>query len=237
MPVHLYGQPADMRRFQDLCTRHGLLLLEDAAQAHGASSHGQPVGTWGTAAFSFYATKNMTTTEGGMLLTADAEIARRARIIRNQGMDQQYSHVMMGFNLRMTNLCAAIGLAQLQKLPAWTRRRQAHAALYNAALKGVTTPYVAPHTEHVYHQYTVRVPEGLDRDAAVKQLNARGIGARVYYPQAIHRQPVYVETGLYAWLRLPETERAVREVMSLPVHPALTDEECALIIDEVNQLC
>ncbi|HRL12480.1 MAG TPA: DegT/DnrJ/EryC1/StrS family aminotransferase [Aggregatilineales bacterium] len=237
MPVHLYGQPADMLRFADICQRHGLILLEDAAQAHGAVSHGRAVGTWGTAAFSFYATKNMTTTEGGMLLTGDAEIARRARIIRNQGMDQQYNHVMMGFNLRMTNLCAAIGLAQLEKLPAWTYRRQAHAADYTRSLLHVTPPYVAPHTEHVYHQYTVRVPAGVDRDGVVKALNERGIGARIYYPQAIHRQPVYAETGRYDRLDLPETARAVREVFSLPVFPTLTDDERALIIHEVNQLC
>ncbi|KXK52468.1 MAG: DegT/DnrJ/EryC1/StrS family aminotransferase [Chloroflexi bacterium] len=237
MPVHLYGQPADMSALEAIARKHGLILLEDAAQAHGAKIGERSVGTWGTASFSFYATKNMTTTEGGMILTNDAEIARKARIIRNQGMDQQYEHVLMGFNLRMTNLTAAIGLVQLDKLPQWTAKRRENAALYDTALTSVETPYVQPGVTHVYHQYTVRVKPGIDRDVAVKQLNGNGIGVRTYYPKPIHRQPVYAREERYARLDLPETERAVREVFSLPVHPGLSSEELEFIIDEVNALC
>lgn len=235
MPVHLYGHPADMPTFERICQKHNLLLLEDAAQAHGARIGERSVGTWGTASFSFYPTKNMTTTEGGMVLTNDEAIASRLRMIRNQGMDQQYRHEVMGFNFRMTNLSAAIGLAQLKRLPEWTQTRIDNAAYFNQQLRAVKTPVTAAHHTHVFHQYTVRVPDDVDRDDAVARLNARGIGVRVYYPTPIHQQPVYRRE--YEGLRLPETEKAVRQVFSLPVHPALTETERAYIVQEVNNLC
>lgn len=237
MPVHLYGHPADMVRFEAICRKRGLLLLEDAAQAHGAAINGRRVGTWGTASFSFYPSKNMTTGEGGMVLTNDDEIARKLRMIRNQGMNQQYYHEVVGYNFRMTNLAAAIGRAQLDRLPDWTQQRIANAAYFNAHLKSVTTPTTAPGYTHVFHQYTVRTPDGVDRDAVVKRLNERGIGARVYYPMPIHRQPVFQQMGGYAAVSLPETEKATRQVLSLPVHPMLTDEERAYIVQEVNAVC
>lgn len=237
MPVHLYGHPADMPALQAIAEKYGLLLLEDAAQAHGAKIGERHVGTWGTAAFSFYPTKNMTTTEGGMILTNDAEIARLLRMIRNQGMSEQYRHEVMGFNFRMTDMAASIGLAQLERLPQWTQQRIENAAYFNAHLKSVITPAALPGYTHVYHQYTVRVPDDVDRDAMVKELNSAGIGVRVYYPTPIHRQPVYEQTGLYTSIDLPETERAVRHVFSLPVHPGLTNEDREYIVHEVNQLC
>ena len=236
MPVHLYGQPADMPAFQALCSRRGLTLLEDAAQAHGAAIGGQKVGNFGTASFSFYPTKNMTTTEGGMILTNDAEIARRLRMIRNQGMGTQYYHEVIGYNFRMTDVSAAIGLVQLGRLPAWTEQRIANAAYFDARLKGVTTPVVAPGRRHVYHQYTIRVA-GTDRDRIVSRLNERGVGVRVYYPRPIHRQPVFEARSEYQGLELPETEKATREVISLPVHPGLTDAEREYIVAEVNAAC
>jgi dTDP-4-amino-4,6-dideoxygalactose transaminase len=238
MPVHLYGQPADMARFAAICQKHGLILMEDAAQAHGASIGQRKVGTWGTASFSFYPTKNMTTTEGGMILTNDDEVARRLRMIRHQGMSQQYTHEVVGYNFRMTDLMAAIGLVQLGRLPEWTRLRVENARYFNHRLESVKTPYLKPDFTHVYHQYTVRVPDGVDRDAVTRRLNEKGIGVRVYYPTPIHRQPVFQQMNNgYGRVNLPETDKATREVFSLPVHPALTDEEKAYIVQEVNAAC
>jgi hypothetical protein len=237
MPVHLYGHPADMTRLEAICQKHGLMLLEDSAQAHGAKIGERYVGTWGTASFSFYPSKNMTTTEGGMVLTNDDEIARKLRMIRNQGMNQQYYHEVIGYNFRMTNVTAAMGLVQLQHLPAWTAQRIANAKFLSERIESVKTPVTAPDCTHVYHQYTVRVPEGVERDAVVKQLNDRGIGARIYYPIPIHCQPVIQAMDGYKNLDLPETDKATKEVFSLPVHPALTAEELDYIVKEVNAAC
>ena len=237
MPVHLYGHLADMTRFAALCETHGLALIEDAAQAHGAKTGDQYAGSWGTASFSFYPTKNMTTSEGGMILTNDAEILRQLRMIRNQGMNTQYYHEVVGYNYRMTNIAAAIGLAQLDRLPEWTETRINNAAYLSSHLTGVTPPPTRPDNRHVFHQYTVRVPEGVDRDAVVKQLNDRGIGVRVYYPLPIHKQPVFQQMDGYADVVLPETDKATQEVFSLPVHPLLTHEELEYIVEEVNTVC
>jgi perosamine synthetase len=237
MPVHLYGHPADMPAFEALCHKYNLILLEDAAQAHGAAIDERKIGTWGTASFSFYPTKNMTTTEGGMVLTNDDEIARRLRLIRNQGMNTQYYHEAVGYNYRMTNLCAAIGLVQLDRLPEWTTARIKHAAYFNAHLTSVKPPITMPGHTHVFHQYTVRVPEQCDRDEVVRRLNERGIGVRVYYPTPIYRQPVFQQMAGYQEISLLETDRAVKQVFSLPVHPGLTDEEVDYIVKEVNTLC
>ncbi len=237
MPVHLYGLPAAMPSFEDICRRRGLVLLEDAAQAHGASLDGRSTGTFGTAAFSFYPTKNMTTTEGGMVLTNDDEIARQLRMIRNQGMDTRYFHEVVGYNYRMTDVAASIGCVQLGRLEGWTRARQENARYLSEHLTRVVTPHVPAGAQHVYHQYTIRVPAGVDRDAVNKRLNERGVGVRVYYPLPIHRQPVFASRPEYKDLQLPETERATREVLSLPVHPHLTQEEREYIVTEVNAAC
>jgi perosamine synthetase len=234
MPVHLYGQPADMTSLEQLCAEHGLVLIEDSAQAHGAAIGNRRVGTWGTAAFSFYPTKNMTTTEGGMVLTNDDEIARRLRIIRNQGMNQQYHHERLGYNLRMTDVCAAIGIVQLGRLPNWTTQRIANAAFYNANLRGLTTPHLRAGCTHVYHQYTVRVPEAHDRDEICSRLNDRGVGVRIYYPTPIHRQPVFAKMQGYENLGLIQADAAALSVFSLPVHPLLTPAERQFVVDEVN---
>lgn len=237
MPVHLYGHPADMPRFAALCARYGLALLEDAAQAVEASIDGTFVGNWGTAAFSFYPSKNMTTAEGGMVVTNDDTIAERARMIRHQGMNKQYFHEIMGFNFRMTNIAAAIGRVQLRRLPAWTQQRIRNADYYNKELRHFTRPRVSNGYRHVYHQYTVCVPNGLDRDAVADTLNQRGIGVRVYYPLPIHKQPVFQQQERYQDVVLPVTERLTQQVLSLPVHPFLSDEEREYIVQEVNSLC
>ena len=237
MPVHLYGQPADMPAFEAICKKHGLVLLEDAAQAHGASIGERRVGTWGTASFSFYPTKNMTTTEGGMVLTNDDETARHLRMIRAQGMNTQYYHEVVGYNFRMTDMAAAIGVVQLGRLPEWTANRIKNATYYNANIKSVKTPPVLASNVHVYHQYTVRVPDGVDRDAVTKRLNERGIGVRVYYPLPIHKQPVFQQMDGYKDVVLPETDKATRQVFSLPVFPSLTEAERDYVVQEINAAC
>jgi perosamine synthetase len=226
MPVHLYGQVADMVRLREIADAAGLLVVEDAAQAHGASLDGVPAGSWGElAAFSFYATKNMTTGEGGMVVSADAAVSRRIRLLRNQGMERQYENEIAGLNNRMTDLAAAIGRVQLSDLGGNNDARRRIAERYTKELEGVEPPAVAAGAHHVYHQYTVRSDE---RDRVLRALTERGVEARVFYPIPIHRLPAY-ETGD----DLPETEAAVAEVLSLPVRPTLTDEEVDHVIHSV----
>jgi dTDP-4-amino-4,6-dideoxygalactose transaminase len=229
MPVHLFGHPAAMDRFADIATRHNLAIFEDAAQAHAASLHGVPVGAWGLAgSFSFYPTKNMTSGEGGMVTTDSAELERLVRLLRNQGMEKRYENEVVGFNTRMTDLHAAIGRVQLRKLAGWTKQRQDNAAFLDKHLDNVVVPPVSPGAVHVYHQYTIRVP-GHDRDAFVSALADRGVGSGVYYPIPNHRLPSFRLT-----MDLPETERAAQEVISLPVHPSLSEDDLATIAEAVN---
>lgn len=231
MPVHLYGHPADMDRLGDLARRQNLVVLEDAAQAHAARWNGQPVGALGdAAAFSFYPTKNMTSGEGGMVTTESPEIARTVQLLRNQGMEKRYHNEIIGFNTRMTDIHAAIGRVQLQKLSGWTNQRQANAAFLSENLTGVVTPYVDERAEHVYHQYTIRVP-GHDRDRFVELLAERGVGSGVYYPVPVHCLPSF---GLD--LDLPVTSTVAEEVISLPVHPALSQDDLDTIVTAVNAI-
>jgi perosamine synthetase len=231
MPVHLYGHPADMTRLTALAERHSLAILEDACQAHGAQVDGKPVGSFGKAGtFSFYPTKNMHSLEGGMVSTDDAQFARTLRLLRNQGMEQRYANEIVGANMRMTDVAAAIGRVQLGRLHEWTERRRANAARFDAGIKSVKTPPVAPGARHIYHQYTVRV-EG-DRDGALAQLKDAGVGSAVYYPTPIHKLIPYAHMDV----DLPETDRAAAEVLSIPVHPSLTDGEIDRVVDAVNAL-
>lgn len=228
MPVHLYGHPAPMEALTAVAARHDLLVLEDAAQAHGAALGDTPVGAFGSAAaFSFYPTKNMTSVEGGMVSTESDRVARAVRLLRNQGMERRYENEVIGFNMRMTDVHAAIGRVQLRKLETWTKQRQDNARFFDEHLRGVSTPSVAVAATHVYHQYTIRVPE--DRDGFAAALEARGVGSGVYYPTPIHRLPSFD-----VHLDLPETERATREVLSLPVHPALDQGDLERIVAAVN---
>ena len=228
MAVHLYGQPAGADGLRLLTERLGLLLLEDACQAHGAASSGTPAGAIGQlAAFSFYATKNMTTGEGGMVVCADEAVARRVRLLRNQGMEQRYRNEIVGLNNRMTDLAAAIGRVQLDRLAGWNAARAAVGKRYDAELQGVRTPAVAPGVTHVYHQYTIRSAQ---RDSLRAHLQDHGVGAEVYYPVPIHRLPAY-DAGEH----LAHTESAAREVLSLPIRPTLTDDDVSHVISTVNQ--
>jgi len=231
LPVHLYGQPADIEALLALAHRHGLALIEDACQAVGASFGGRKVGSFGTGCFSFYATKNMTTGEGGMITTDDPGLAARARLLRDHGQRRRYVSEVLGYNLRLTEMAAALGLAQLQKLDALNERRRANARYLTERLVGVATPRELPDRYHVYHQYTVRVRQG--RDALLRYLRDREIQATVFYPVPIHKQPLY--RGLSYRQRLPVAEGLSREVLSLPVHPGLSREDLDAVVSAVRE--
>jgi perosamine synthetase len=233
MPVHLFGLSVDMDPVLELAERYGLVVIEDAAQSHGASYGGRRVGSFGTAAFSLYPTKNMTSAEGGMITTNDGAIAEKCRVIRQHGMRRRYYHDELGFNFRMTDVHAAIGLEQLKKLETFNRRRQANARFLSEYLRGVVTPVVPESSVHVFHQYTIRVPDG-KRDALANHLRERGVGSAIYYPVPIHQQTFYVQELGYH-VRLPEAERAAAEVLALPVHPALTTADLEAIVAAVNE--
>lgn len=231
MPVHLYGHPADMGGLAAVAERHGLSLFEDAAQAHGASLRGRPVGSFGDfGMFSLYPTKNMTSGEGGMVSVATPELERLVRLYRNQGMQRQYENEVVGLNNRMTDIHAAIGRVQLTKVGAWTQQRQDNAAFLSAHLEGVVTPPVADDAVHVYHQYTVRVAE--DRDGLARALREEyAVGSGMFYPIPNHRLKPFATDD-----DLPVTERAALECLSLPVHPSLSQGDLERIVDAVNTL-
>ena len=230
LPVHLYGQPCDMAAIMEIAGRHNLIVVEDACQAHGATFEGQRVGSFGVGCFSFYPTKNMTTGEGGIITTNDDALAERLRLLRNHGQSQRYQHEILGYHFRTTDIQAAIGLSQLEKLEPWNEQRIANARYLNERLTGVRVPVVTPGRRHVFHQYTVRVSG--DRKAFQNHLSELGIGSAVHYPHPIHHQPLYRSLG-YADV-LPEAEAASREVLSLPIHPALSRSDLDRIVAAVN---
>ena len=232
LPVHLFGLPCDMPAITALAKQYGLAVIEDACQAHGAAINGRRVGSFGTGCFSFYPTKNITTAEGGMITTDDDGVAERARLIRSHGMRRRYYHESLGYNFRMTEIHAAIGLAQLPKLETFNRQRITNARYLSARLRNVITPQVPAGYRHVFHQYTIRVPG--NRDALAEGLRQRGIATGIYYPLPIHQQTLYQQMGYDG--HFPVAEQMSREVLSLPVHPALTPEERDLIVQAVNEL-
>ncbi len=250
--VHLYGHPCDMKRLEQVADAYSLVLIEDASQAHAATIDGRPVGSFGTGCFSFYATKNMTTGEGGMVTTNDPAIAERVRLLRNHGQEARYYHIALGYNLRMTEMQAALGVAQIEKLEYFTERRIANATYLTEHLKGtVQTPIVRPGYRHVYHQYTIRIIA--KRNECMTELREKGIDTAIHYPLPIHLQPFYRrESSLFRILspgrrsavkggnpsaQLPATESAAQEVLSLPVHPALSQADLSTIAREVVSIC
>lgn len=233
MPVHLFGLPADMDAVMAIAAEYGLAVIEDTCQSHGAEYRGRRVGSFGVGCFSLYPTKNITSAEGGMITTNDAALAEKCRVIRQHGMRRRYYHDELGFNFRMTDIHAAIGLAQLHKLEKFNQARIANATYLNAHLRGVVTPETPPERRHVFHQYTLRVKDGR-RDALVEHLKKNGVGSGIYYPVPIHQQTYYVQELGYN-VHLPEAERAAAEVISLPVHPALSQADVETIVAAVNQ--
>lgn len=233
LPVHLFGLSCDMDRLVDITHRNDLILIEDACQSHGATYSGKRVGSFGTGTFSLYPTKNMTSGEGGMITTDDPQIAENCRVIRQHGMRRRYYHDELGFNFRMTDIQAAIGLEQLKKLEGFNQIRQANARYLSSHLNGVSVPKAPAGREHVFHQYTVRVPGG-KRDALAAHLNERGVGSNVYYPVPVHKQTYYTQKLGYA-MSLAEAEKAAEEVLSLPVHPALSQADLRTIVQAVNE--
>ena len=233
-PVHLYGQACDMQAIVEIAEEYDLVIIEDACQAHGAKFNGQSVGSFGTACFSFYPTKNITTGEGGMITTNDANIAEKARLVRDHGSPVRYQHESLGYNLRMNDMQAAIGLTQLPKLDQWNKKRQENAAYLTQELskvEGVVPPAIRENAVHVFHQYTIRIP---DRDDAVEKMREKGVGVGVHYPTPIHQQPYYQKLGYSD--SLPQSEAASREVLSLPVHPSLSQDDLDQIVEAVASL-
>jgi dTDP-4-amino-4,6-dideoxygalactose transaminase len=242
VPVHLFGQMAPMEDLAALAERHGLAVIEDAAQAIGARR--QVDGRWRAAgelgtvgAFSFFPTKNLGGWgDGGMIVTQDSALASRLRKLRTHGGAKLYHHEEVGTNSRLDTLQAAVLLAKLPHLSAWSAARRAHAECYTAAfrgLRGVMSPVVDPANEHIFHQYTIRTPR---RDALRKRLTERGIGCAVYYPTPLHLQPCFQVLG-YKTGAFPEAERAAAEVLSLPVYPELSKTARDRVIETVREVC
>lgn len=238
LPVHLFGQCADLDAFSALADRNDLHLVEDAAQAHGASAGGRRAGSVGTGCFSFYATKNLTTGEGGMVTTDDEHLADRLRLLRNQGMRARYEYEVAGNNFRMTDLQAAVGLPQIDEYRSSVRRRAVNAAFLSEALadvEGLVTPRVLDGREHVWHQFTVRVTDAcrIDRDELARRLERRGVGSGVYYPRLVFDYDCYRDHPAIRTDEVPVAARVAGEVLSLPVHPDLTGSQLDRIASSV----
>lgn len=234
--VHLFGLPADMDEILEIANKHNLIVLEDCAQAHGAIYRGQKVGTMGkAAAFSFYPSKNITSGEGGMILTDDPVIEEKARILVNQGQRQRYYHEMVGYNYRMTNIHAAIGLEQLKKLGMYNQKRIANAKFYDEYILNsyIQKPVSPPDRKHVYHQYTVKVK---NRDTFTAYLDTNGIGYGIHYPLIMPAQPAYkhLETCAGTW---PVAQDLSECCVSIPVHPGLSQSDLETIAEVINKYC
>jgi perosamine synthetase len=232
LPVHLYGRICNMEALSDIARRHNLVLIEDAAQAHGAEARGRRAGSFGTGCFSLYASKNVTAGEGGVVTTNDPAIAQRLRSLRVHGEETRYETVDLGYNYRITEIGAALALAQLDSLAAWNQQRRSNATYLSANLKGVDAPPEPDEpAEHVWNQYTIRVREG--RDELQEHLRTRAIETAVYYPRTLPAQKLYRQLG-YNENAVPVASRLAREVLSLPVHPGLNRGDLHTIVEAVN---
>lgn len=235
LPVHLYGQPADMDPILDVARRHGLAVIEDAAQAHGAEYKGKRAGGLADAGcFSFYPTKNLGTFgEGGMVTTNSDEIARKVRLLRDWGQDRKYHHALRGYNYRMEGIHGAILSVKLRNLEQWTNARRQIAAWYHSALAdtAVTRPVEEDWARHVYHTYTIRAA---DRAGLQAHLQSEQIGTAIHYPVPLHLQPAYADS---AWPEgsLPVAEAAAREVLSLPMYPELSEDSVRTVAAAVRE--
>ena len=244
MPVHLFGQTADMGKLVPLAAEHDLALVEDSAQAVGASYDGRPAGSFGIGCFSLYATKNITTAEGGVITTDDDELADRLRVLRNQGMRARYQYEVPGHNYRMSDLHAAVGIPQLQKLDELTAARQRNAKRLSDGLTGtpgLVVPQVLPHREHVWHQYSVLVgPHAfLERGELAAALTEKGVGNGIYYPKLVFDYDCYAGHPLIpdaSVADFPVAAAVASEVLSLPVHPKLSESQLDTIIETVREV-
>ncbi len=233
LPVHLYGQPADLDPLLAIARRHGLKVVEDACQAHGSEYKGRKVGPIGdSGCFSFYPGKNLGAYgEGGLAVTNDAAQARKMRMLRDWGQEQRYHHVLKGFNYRMEGLQGSILRVKLRHLERWTELRRTHSAAYHDVLRGsgLSLPVEKPYSRHVYHVFAIRVPE---RESLQRLLKANGVQSGIHYPVPVHLQPAYADLG-YLRGQFPESERAADEVLSLPMYPEMTrtqiDEVCGVL--------
>ena len=235
IPVHLYGQPANMDAIGDIARRHSIPILEDAAQAHGAEYHGRRCGSLGDlAAFSFYPGKNLGACgEGGAVVTDNPAHAATMRILRDWGQTKKYDHRVKGFNYRMDGFQGAVLRVKLRYLEQWTEARRSRAAAYRRALQGapLTPPAERPGCRHVYHVYAVRVRE---RERLQRELTDRGIQSGIHYPIPVHLQPAHADLGYVAG-DFPESERAAAEVLSLPLYPELSDEQVETVARAVSE--
>ncbi len=233
MPVHLYGQSADMDAIKELAEEKELYVIEDACQAHGAEWKGKKTGGLGDiAAFSFYPTKNMTTGEGGMVTTNNDELAEKVAMLRNHGQKERYLHSELGWNFRMTNIAAAIGVVQLRRLDKANEIRRKNAKIYDEELEGIVeVPFVDQRAKHVYHQYTIKVK---NRDKLIRAFKDNEIGFGIYYPRGIHQQPVMQKLG-FGNVKLPITEKLINEVISIPVHPLVSEEDITKIVQVIRK--
>ena len=229
LPVHLYGLPADMEAIAQVAAEHGLAIVEDAAQAVGAFVGQKAAGSWGIGCFSLYATKNITTAEGGVITTDDDAVAERLRIARNQGMRRRYEYVMAGFNHRMTDVHAAIGVPQMERLAELTAKRRSNAAALSRLLShlgGARLPIEPPDRKHVYHQYTIELTEAAPpRDEVVTRLAAAGVQAGIYYPRLVNDYDHMRDNPQVVNDPTPRARRAARSVVSLPIHPGLAESD------------
>jgi dTDP-4-amino-4,6-dideoxygalactose transaminase len=235
LPVHLYGLPADMTAIAALARRHGLAIVEDAAQAHGASCAGRSVGSYGVGAFSLYGTKNITCGEGGVVVTNDDEVAGKLRLLRNQGMRARYEYELPGYNWRLTDLQAAVALPQVRRLTAIITARSANAAWLTAGLAGTTglaLPCEPPGRSHAWHQYTVRVSGDcpIRREEFCSHLAQVGVGHGIYYPKLMHDYACYTDNAQVIVSDTPNARAMTAEVVSLPVHPGLSKADLAKIV-------
>ena len=237
MPVHLYGQPANMGPIVEIARRHGLVVIEDACQAHGARSDGHRAGSLGdAAAFSFYPSKNLGALgDGGMLVTNDPGVAETVRVLRDYGQQEKYHHVVRGFNRRLDTIQAAFLRVKLRHLDAWSEARRAHAEAYGRLLAGtgVELPVTAPGVEHVWHLYVIRAG---DRDGLRAHLGKARISTGIHYPIPIHLQPAYADLG-YGRGSFPVAEAAAAEMLSLPMYAELTDEAIERVVREIERFC
>lgn len=237
MPVHIYGQACNMYEVTEIAKKHSLSIIEDSAQAHGATWDGKPVGSFGTGSFSFYATKNVGSGEGGVVTTNDDSVADTLRLIRNQGMRARYEYEMIGWNFRLTDLQAAVAIPQMKDLSRSNNRRREVAKQYNEAfskIEGLTTPFCDPKAGHVYHQYSILARDSQHRDAILSYLQSKNIGCGIYYPRPVYDYKSFIGNPQVEIENLPVVNEVCERIFSIPVNHYLSDAQVSRVMEEVQ---